>query len=140
MSKYYFSFFLWMPSKQTDIWQETMCFSVYGYSAVRSWDSPNVQGTSVGHKCNCIPCIPAPAKWGRNSWNTQGNLVRTRTWNSGSYCLTQYQQLSWKAVEIHILLHKNDQMKFRQLCEHLMVWKQTAYIHRQHIELFPKLF
>lgn len=103
MSKYYFSFFLWMPSEETDIGQETMCFSMYSYPAVRSWDSPDVQWTSVGHKCNCITCIPAPAKWGRNSWNIQVNLIRTRIWNSVYYCLTQYQQLSCKSTEI---LHK----------------------------------
>lgn len=115
MSKYYFSFLLWMPSKQTDIWQETMCFSVYSYPAVRSWDSPNVQWTSVGHKCNCITCIPAPAKWRRNSWNIQVNLIRTQIWNSVYYFWSQYQHLSWKAVEIIVPHKKWLDWKFWQL-------------------------
>lgn len=118
MSKDYFPFFFWMPPKQTDIWQEAVCSFMRRYHAQRSWDSPNVQGTSVGHKCNCVTFIPAPAKWCRNSWNIQNKDLKFSALLPGAVSAIVLNTCANNYSYTQMI-----RLKLRKLYEHLMVWK-----------------
>lgn len=76
VSKHQFAFFIGMPSEETDIRQEGMCFLIHRHPGVRASIHPDVKWATLRNKRHPVGRVQTPADRGGNSCGSKGDVVK----------------------------------------------------------------